>query len=172
MSLIPFLSHEEIQQRVTALARLITLSYDGENPVVIPVLKGAFMFAADLIRQLDFPLEVEFVSMSSYGNGTESSGTPVLGSWLPCSLTGRDLLVVEDIVDTGHTINYLLRWLKLMRPESVRVVTLLNKPSRRKEDVFIAYAGFSVEDRFVVGYGLDYAGHHRNLPGIYYMEEI
>jgi hypoxanthine phosphoribosyltransferase len=139
---------------------------------VLGALKGSFVFMADLIRSLDIPLEVEFVSVSSYGRGrTQTLGRVKLVKGLRCPVKGRDVLVVEDIVDTGITLNFLLEYLRRKKPASLKVCALFDKPQRREVDVPIDYVGFLVPDAFVVGYGLDYDERFRELPGLYLLKE-
>lgn len=162
---------EQIQATVAALARDITRDYAGKNPLVIGVLKGSFVFLADLTRRLEFPLEIEFVRLSSYGRGTSSSGKVTVVHGMRASVKGRHVLVVEDIVDTGLSITHLLESLRVKKPASLRLCCLLDKPARRRVPVEIHYRGFTVPDRFLVGYGLDHAEQYRNLPDICYLEE-
>lgn len=160
----------EIEAAVSRLASEITRDYHDKNPLLIGILKGSFMFMADLVRLLDFPLEVEFVRLSSYGSGRQTSGRVKVVQGLRSSITGRDVLVVEDIVDTGITIAFLLDYLKNEKPASLRLCSLTEKPSRRQVPVAIDYLGFTVPDKFVVGYGLDFDEKFRNLPDICFLE--
>ncbi len=164
-------SRQEIEAAVKRLAAEVRRDYLGRNPLLIGVLKGSFMFMADLVRLLDFPLEVEFIRLSSYGRGRESSGKVKVGQPLRAAVKGRDVLVIEDIVDTGLTIGFLLDYLRKKKPASLRLCTLTDKPSRRQVPVAIDYLGFTVPDRFIVGYGLDWDETHRNLPDICYLED-
>ena len=164
------ISEEKIRQRVRALARQISEDFRGREVLLIGVLKGSFIFMADLARKIKSPVKMDFVRLASYGSGTCTSGEVRLTINLETSPRDKDVLVVEDIIDTGITLQYLLRRLKARRPKSLRVVTLLDKPSRRQVTVKVDYTGFRIEDRFVVGYGIDYAEQFRNLPGIYAME--
>ncbi len=159
---------------VTVIDRLtseIRRDYHGKEPLLLGILKGSFMFMADLVRRLDFPLEIEFVRLSSYGRGTESSGKIKVVQGLRSAVRGRDVLVVEDIIDTGLTVAYLLDYLRKRRPASLRLWTLLDKPSRRRAPVSIDYIGITVPDKFLVGYGLDCDEKYRNLPDICTIEE-
>jgi len=165
-----FLTEEEIKAAVKRLASEISGDYRGKTPVLIGVLKGSFIFLADLIRQLSFPLEVDFIKLSSYGSGQRSSGEIKLVSDLSLKIEGREVLVVEDIVDTGLTTAFLLDYLKKEKPASLRLCALADKPSRRQAPVKIDYLGFDVPDKFVVGYGLDFGEKFRNLPAIYFLE--
>jgi hypoxanthine phosphoribosyltransferase len=165
------ISSEQIQQRVKELGAEITRDYDGRSLVLICVLKGSFVFAADLARSIDLPLRIEFLGVRSYGDDTESSGVVQITQDLTKPVDGEDILVVEDIVDTGLTLHYLTDLLEARHPASVKVCSLLHKPSRKKMDVGIDYLGFTVEDVFVVGYGLDWAQRYRNLPMIGVVED-
>jgi len=161
------LSAEAIAARVAALGETITRDYrDSSELVVVPILKGSFLFASDLIRQIDLDLSVEFLGLRSYGAGTESSGVVQITYDLTTSISGKDVLVVEDIVDTGLTMQYLRTNLATRNPRSVKLCSLLHKPARSRVPIPIDYLGFTIEDRFVVGYGLDYAEKYRNLPYI------
>jgi hypoxanthine phosphoribosyltransferase len=158
------LSGEQIGARVAELGRRLAADYAGRTPVLVSVLKGSIVFLADLIRAMDVPLNVDLMEVSSYGSGTESSGQVRILKDLSSSIEGRDVVVVEDIIDTGLTLNYLLRYLAERHPASVRVCCLLDKPARRLAEIEIDYRGFSIPDRFVIGYGLDYDERYRNLP--------
>jgi hypoxanthine phosphoribosyltransferase len=155
---------EQIAERVRALGREITTDYRGRNLVVLSLLKGSFVFAADLIRAIDLPLRVEFLGLASYGAGTESTGVVQITQDLTSSIVDEDVLIVEDIVDSGLTLSYLLRQLETRKPRSVKVCSLLHKPAGTKQEVPIHYLGFTIPDEFVVGYGLDYGQAYRNLP--------
>lgn len=158
------LSTEELQARITALGRQVSADYAGRDPVLVSVLKGSIVFLADLIRAMDIPLSVDLMEVSSYGAGTETSGQVRILKDLSRSIEGRDVLVVEDIIDTGLTLNYLLRYLSERNPASLRICCLLDKPARRLAEIEIDYRGFTIGDRFVIGYGLDYDERYRNLP--------
>ncbi len=162
------LSEERIRERVRELGKEIAADYEGKPLLVVGILKGSAVFLADLIRAIDLPLDYDFVAISSYGADTRSSGVVRLLKDLDVSVKGRDVLIVEDIVDTGWTLrlSYLAENMRARGCRSVKVCTLLDKPSRRKIDVGIDYCGFVVEDYFVVGYGLDYDGLYRNLAYI------
>ena len=164
-------SQTQIESAVSRLAAEITADYRQQNPVLIGILKGVFVFMADLVRRLDFPLEVEFVRVSSYGSGRQTSGRVKVVQDLRCPIAGRDVLVVEDIIDTGLTVAFFLDYLKKKGPASLKLCALLDKPSRRVKPVKIDYLGLSVPDRFLVGYGLDCDEQYRNLPDISYLEE-
>ena len=157
------ISEEQIRERVAALGREITRDYAGRPLVVVGVLKGSFIFFADLVRAIDLPLSVDFIGISSY-QGTQSTGVVQITSDLTRPVEGVDVLLVEDIVDTGLTMKYLLANLGTRRPASVRICALLEKPARARVQVPIAYKGFVIDDVFVVGYGLDWDGKLRNLP--------
>ena len=164
-------SAAQIAERVRALGQTITRDYTGRPLVVLVVLKGSFIFAADLIRAIELPLRIEFLGMKSYGAGTKSSGVVQITQDLTSPVFDEDVLVVEDIVDTGLTISYLRRQLLTRSPRSVRVCALLHKPSRTVEPVSIDYLGYEVSDQFVVGYGLDHAQRFRNLPYLGLLED-
>jgi len=161
----------EIKSAVERLASGITADYRDRNPLLIGILKGSFIFLADLVRALDFPLEVDFVRLSSYGGATETSGNVKVVQGLSAPVAGRDVLVVEDIIDTGTTTAFFLDYLKEQAPASVRLCALTDKPSRRRTPVAIDYLGITVPDRFLVGYGLDCDEQYRNLPDICCLEE-
>lgn len=159
-------SHERIQQRIKELGAEITRDYAGRNPLLIGVLKGACFFLSDLLRNIDTRLSIEFMAISSYGSSTRTSGEVRIMKDLDVPVEGRDILVVEDIVDTGLTLTYLLDNLKSRGAASVKLAALLDKYDRREKEVPIDYLGFQIPDHFVVGYGLDYAERYRNLPFI------
>ena len=160
------ISSDEIQEKVRELGGLITEDYRGERPLLVGVLRGAVIVLGDLMRNIDLPCEIDFMDISSYGTGTSSSGVVRILKDLEEDITGRHVLIVEDIIDTGLTLSYLRRSLLARRPASLEVCALLTKPSRRRVDLDVKYIGFEVPDEFVVGYGLDYAGAYRNLPDI------
>ena len=159
------LGADQIQKRIGELAREIRRDFPGDLHLVA-VLKGAFMFLSDLIRNMDGFVSLDFMAVSSYAKGTTSSGEVRLLKDLDTTLEGRNVVIVEDIVDTGLTLMYLQEILRARGPKALRTACLLSKPSRRQVDVKVEYIGFTIEDRFVVGYGLDYAEHYRNLPHI------
>ena len=161
---------DEIEATVKRLAAEIRGDYHAKYPLLIGVLKGSFMFMADLIRLLDFPLEVDFMRLSSYGRGRQSSGRIKVVQGLRSEVKGRDVLVIEDIVDTGLTTSFLLDYLRKKKPASLKLCALTDKPSRRRIPVTIDYLGFTVPDKFLVGYGLDWDEKFRNLPDIYVLE--
>lgn len=160
------LSHDAIQARIQEMGREIARDYAGREPHVVGVLKGAFTFLSDLTRSIELPMTLDFIAVSSYGAATKTSGEVRLVKDLDQGLEGRDLLVVEDIVDTGLTLNYLLNLLRARGPRSLKVATLLSKPSRRLVQIPVDYVGFSIDDHFVVGYGLDFNERYRNLRDI------
>ena len=164
-------SEDDIATRVQAMGREITEANEGRELTVVAVLKGSFLFVADLVRAIDLPVTIDFLGMSSYGESTESSGVVKITQDLSMSITDRHVLIVEDIVDTGLTMRYLLDNLETRRPASVQICTLLHKPANQRCEVPIEYTGFVIEDRFVIGYGLDLAEHFRNLPYIAHLRD-
>ena len=160
------ISEEQLQSRIDELAAAITADYQGKRPVLICVLKGAVLFIADLVRRLPFDLEIEFMAVSSYGKSTESSGVVRILKDLETDIEGRHVLIVEDVIDSGLTLQYLTNSLVARNPAGLETVTLLSKPSRRTADLECRYTGFEIDDEFVVGYGLDHAEKYRNLPYI------
>jgi hypoxanthine phosphoribosyltransferase len=165
-TVVTLLSAEQIRKRVEELGAEIARDYAGRRLVLVAVLKGSFVFTADLSRAIGTDLRVEFLGVRSYGEGTASSGVVQITQDLTRPIEGEDILVVEDIVDTGLTIKHLLELLSTRKPASVKVCALLHKPARSRVAVPIDYLGFTIEDRFVVGYGLDWAERYRNLPFI------
>ena len=159
-------TEEELKARVAEIAARINKDYAGKEPMLISVLRGSFIFMADLARAITLPCTVDFMAVSSYGSGTTSSGQVKITKDLSESIEGRDIIVVEDILDSGNTLSYLFQLLQARHPASVRLCTLLDKPSRRTKPITADYTGFTVDDLFVVGYGLDYAEKYRNLPYI------
>jgi len=160
------LSAEQIAARVRELGAEISRDLSGKTVLVVAVLKGAFVFCADLVRSLTVPAEVDFMAVSSYGSATESSGVIRILKDLDASVTGKHVLLVEDIVDSGLTLRYLKEYLEHQNPASLRVCVLLDKPARRQTQVAVDYVGFMVPDEFIVGYGIDYAEQYRHLPYI------
>ena len=160
------LSEDEIREKVRELGGKITADYKNSNLMLVTVLKGAVVFLADLMRQIDVPAEIDFMVVSSYGSGVKSSGVVKIVKDLDVPLAGKDILIVEDILDSGLTLSYIKELLESRGPRSLRLATLLDKPSRRKVDLQADYIGFSVPDEFVIGYGLDYDEKYRNLPYI------
>jgi hypoxanthine phosphoribosyltransferase len=156
-------SEQDLQRRIAELGAEINRDYQERDVVMVGVLKGAVLFVADLMRELTVPCEVDFMAVSSYGSATDTSGVVRILKDLDASIEGRDVLIVEDIIDSGLTLQYLVRSLKARNPRSLEVCALLTKPERRRVDVPIRYVGFEIPDRFVIGYGLDHAQHYRNL---------
>ena len=168
----PLYSQEQIAERPAALGMQITKDYQdsGEELVLVGILKGSVMFFADLARQINRRVSCEFMGISSYGEGTKTSGIVQITSDLTSSIEGKDVLIVEDIVDTGLSMNYLCENFATRKPKSVKICSLLDKPGNRKIPIDVDYVGFEIPNLFVVGYGLDLAGHYRNLPyvGVYH----
>jgi hypoxanthine phosphoribosyltransferase len=164
-------SEEDLQRRVTELAAEVSRDYAGRDLLLVAILKGAVPFLADLMRQLTVPCELDFMDVSSYGSSTDSSGVVRILKDLDASISGRDVLIVEDIIDSGLTLHYLLRNLRARDPASLEVCSLLTKPERRRVDLPIQYVGFEIPNRFAIGYGLDYDEHFRNLSYVAVLEE-
>jgi len=164
-------ARDEIEARVKKLAAEIRKDYMGKHPLLLGILKGSFVFMADLIRLLDFPLEVDFIRLSSYGRGRESSGKIKVVQGLRSKVKGRHVLVIEDIVDTGLSIAFFLDYLRRRKPASLKLCALTDKPSRHRVPVTIDYLGFTVPDRFIVGYGIDWDEKFRYLPDICFVED-
>lgn len=165
-SLKPFISERRLRARVQALGRAVRRDYHGRDLVLVGILKGSFIFMADLARAIDLPLTCDFMRVSSYGSGQVSSGSVKMEFDLGQPVKGRDVLLVEDIVDTGWTLDHVLKELRRKKPASLRLAALLHKPERTQVEVPIDYLGFTIPDRFVVGYGLDFNGRYRNLRHI------
>lgn len=162
---------EELQKKIKEIAQEITKDYEGKDLTLICVLKGAVMFMSDLSKDINLSLEMDFMAVSSYGDQTTSSGVVKIIKDLDDSIEGKNILIVEDIIDSGLTLNYLVDILKSRGPESIRICTLLDKPEGRKVDMKVDYTGFTIPDKFVVGFGLDYAEKYRNLPFIGVLKE-
>ena len=160
------LSGQEIADRVSELGAQLAADYAGRDPVLVSVLKGSIIFLADLIRSMEMPVSLDLMEVSSYGASTETTGQVRILKDLSKPIAGRDVIVVEDIIDTGLTLNYLLKYLRDRSPASIRICCLLDKPARRLAEIDIDYIGFTIPDRFVIGYGLDYNERYRNLPYI------
>jgi hypoxanthine phosphoribosyltransferase len=158
------ITDEQIREKTAELGRQLSEDYRDKNPLLICVLKGGLMFLADLMREMHIPVEIDFMAVSSYGDATESSGVVRILMDLDRNIRGRHVLIVEDIIDTGRTLSYIIENLRTRGPASVKVCTLLNKPARRVLEIPIDYVGFEIPDRFVIGYGLDYGEIYRNLP--------
>ncbi|MFA9400549.1 MAG: hypoxanthine phosphoribosyltransferase [Acidobacteriota bacterium] len=165
------ISSEDLERRVGEIGAEISRDYQGRDLVMVGVLRGAVVFIADLLRSLTVPCEIDFMAVSSYGSSRDSSGVVRILKDLDDSITGRNVLIVEDIVDSGLTLNYLVRNLKARDPESIEVCSLLTKPERRRVDVPIRYTGFEIPNTFVVGYGLDHAQRYRNLDHVAVLPE-
>jgi hypoxanthine phosphoribosyltransferase len=164
-------TREQIQATIKRLAADITHDYYSKNPLLVGILKGAFMFMADLVRALDFPLEIDFLRVSSYGNSKESAGTINVVQGMRTPVQDRHVLIIEDIIDTGHSVKHVLNSLSRKKPASLRVCCLFDKSARRQVSVSVDYIGLPVPEKFLVGYGLDWAEQYRNLPDICYLEE-
>ena len=160
------ITSQEIDDKVREIGARITEDYKGEKPLLIGILRGAVVIMSDLMRNIDLQCELDFMDISSYGTGTSSSGVVRILKDLEEDITDRHVLIVEDIIDTGLTLSYLMRSLHARKPASLEICALLSKPSRRRAELDVRYLGFEVPDEFVVGYGLDYAGAYRNLPDI------
>ena len=161
---------EDIQAKVRELGERITRDYREEKLLLVGILRGAVVFLSDLMRHLELPCEIDFMDISSYGTGTQTSGVVRILKDLEEDITGRHVLIIEDIIDTGLTLSYLRRMLLQRGPASLEICALLSKPSRRQVDLSVKYLGFEVPDEFVIGYGIDYAGAYRNLPDIHALE--
>ena len=159
-------SKEQLAKRIKELAAPLDKDYAGKTPLMVAILKGSVMFFTDLIREMTLPLEIDFMSISSYGSGVKSSGEVKMIKDLDNKIEGKDVIIVEDIVDSGYTMKYLTHLLEARNPSSIKICALLDKPSRRETDVAVDYKGFEVGNEFVVGYGLDYAARYRNIPFI------
>jgi len=162
---------DAIQKRVRELAGQISKDYEDRELIIIGVLKGAFIFMADLIREISIPCRIDFTRLASYGDGSDSSGKVVMTKDIETSIKGRDILIVEDILDTGLTLQYLVGWLKERNPDSLKICVLLDKRKRRKVSFEADYVGFTIDDGFVVGYGLDFNEKYRFSPDIYVIKQ-
>lgn len=161
-----FFTEEELAEKVKELGAKITADYTGKDPLIVGVLKGSFVFMADLMRRIEINCEVEFMAVSSYGSGTTTTGAVKITKDLNHDIEGRHVIIIEDILDSGVTLNYLKQYLAGRKPASISICALLDKPARRIADVKADYVGFNCPDAFIVGYGLDYAEKYRNLPYI------
>lgn len=168
--LVPRISAEDLEKQVRDLATRINLDYEGKSLTVIGVLKGSLIFVSDLVRRLSMPVEIDFIRLASYGSGSATSGEIRLTKDIELPIEGRHLLVVEDIVDTGTTLVWLLEYLQKRQPESVKICAMIDKLERREVEVPLDYVGIRVDKGFLVGYGLDFAEKHRNLPAIHEVE--
>ncbi len=171
MNIRTLIDEPTLQKRVKELGAAITKAHQGRELVIVPVLKGSLIFGADLVRAIDLPLSIDFLGCRSYGDGTESSGVVQITYDLTKPIEGKDVIVVEDIVDTGLTMSYLLKNLATRKPRSVELCSLLHKPARTRVEVPIDHLGFTIEDVFVVGYGLDFGEKYRNLPYVGVLEQ-
>lgn len=165
------LSQEQLEQRVAQIGAEITRDFAGRAPLFVGVLKGCFVFMADLMRHVDLPCSIDFMAVSSYGSGTKTTGAVKIIKDLNQDIEGRDIILVEDILDSGVTLHYLTEYLSVRKPATITIATLMDKPSRRKAPVYARYSGFEIPDAFVVGYGLDYDERYRNLPYIGILKE-
>lgn len=161
-----FFSGEELQNKVREIGAQITRDYEGKDPLFVGVLKGSFVFMADLMRAVDLYCDIDFMAVSSYGSGTTTTGAVKINKDLSYNVEGRHIILIEDILDSGVTLSYLKKYIEARKPASVRICTLLDKPARRRADIHADYVGFECPDAFIVGYGLDYAERYRNLPYI------
>lgn len=166
------LSQEEIENKVTELAKQIEKDYEGQDLLLVGILKGASVFVADLMRKINLNVNIDFMSVSSYGSGTVSSGTVKILKDLDVDIKDKNVLIVEDIIDSGITLRNLYDTLMTREPRNLKLCTLLNKPARKKVDVNVDYVGFVIEDKFIVGYGIDYDEKYRNLPYIAIVEDV
>ncbi len=164
-------SKDDIEETVEKLAKAIEQDFEGEKIVFVCLLKGSFMFTSDLVRHVRNPSRVDFMRVSSYGSGMVSKGEVIITKDLEEDIGGENVVIVEDIIDSGLTLKYVTDMLRERRPKALKICTLLDKKARRKEDVLVDYSGFEVEDDFVVGYGIDYAEQYRNLPEIFVVEK-
>ncbi len=171
LDLETLISRERLKKRVIQLALQISKDYEERNPILVGILKGSFVFLADLIREIRIPHQVDFISVASYGSRKKASGVVRLLKDLSTNIEGRDVIIVEDIIDSGLTLNYIRNNLLTRNPKSLEVVTLMDKKKRRKVEIPLKYVGFSIPNRFVVGYGLDYDEQYRNLPYVAKLEE-
>lgn len=160
------ITKENIKKRVRELGEKISIDYKGKEIIAIGILKGAWIFMSDLVRNIKMPVMCDFIGVSSYGDGTVSTEKTTLISDIRIPVNGKDVLLIDDIIDTGFSINFVKEYIESKNPASIKLCVLLDKPSRRKEDIHVDYIGFTIPDRFVVGYGLDYAEKYRNLPYI------
>lgn len=160
-------SEEEIKERVRELGKQITEDYRNKNLLIVSLLKGSFIFAADLVREIDLPVKMSFMTTSSYGKDTFSSGIVEILTDLEGDVSAYDILIVDDIIDSGHTMRHVMEHLRAKNPESISSCVLLDKPSRRAAEIEADYVGFVIEDKFVVGYGLNYGDYYRNIPYVF-----
>jgi len=166
------ITESEIQKKVDELAEKISRDFEGKTVTLVCILKGGVMFMVDLAKKIKLNVEFDFMDVSSYGSGTQSSGNIKINKDLENPIEGKNIIIVEDIIDSGRTLNYLYRYLKDKKPAVIKICTLLDKPERRVFDIKVDYAGFEIPDKYIVGYGLDYAEKYRNLPYIGALEKI
>ena len=166
------ISEEQLAEKVSELAKQIEKDFQGEELLVVGILKGASVFVSDLIRKINLDVNIDFMSVSSYGNSTESSGVVKILKDLDVNIEGKNVLIVEDIIDSGLTLSNLVAALETRNPKTLKLCTLLDKPQRRKADIHVDYVGFVIEDKFIVGYGIDYAEKYRNLPYVGIVGEV
>lgn len=166
------ITKEQIEKRAKELGEEISADYKGEEVICIGILKGSVIFMADLIRHISVDTEIDFMAVSSYGSSTKSSGVVRILKDLDSAIEGKNVIIVEDIIDSGITLDYLREYLKAMQPKTLKICTLLDKPERRARDIKADYVGFEIENKFIVGYGLDYDQKYRNLPYITCLEEV
>lgn len=165
------INEEEVLLKIKELSKKISEDYKGKNLLVVGILKGSVIFASDLIKNIDIPCEIDFMAVSSYGDSSETSGVVRILKDLDHSIEGKDIIIAEDIIDSGVTLDYLTKYLKTRNVNSVKIAALLSKPARRKVEIDVEYLGFEVPDEFIVGYGLDYAEKYRNLPYVAILKE-
>lgn len=165
------IQEEEVLAKIKELSKKISDDYKDKNLLIVGILKGSVIFASDLIKNIEIPCEIDFMAVSSYGNASETSGVVRILKDLDHSIEGKDIIIVEDIIDSGVTLDYLTKYLKGRNGNSVKIAALLSKPSRRKVDIDVEYLGFEVPDEFIVGYGLDFAEKYRNLPYVAVLKE-
>ncbi|WP_026896210.1 hypoxanthine phosphoribosyltransferase [Clostridiisalibacter paucivorans] len=165
------ISKEEIREKTVEIGKKITKEYKDKELLVVSLLKGSFIFTADLVREIDLPIKIEFMTTSSYGSGETTSGSVQIVSDIKADIKGMDVLVVDDIMDSGLTMNVIIEHLKSLNPNSVKSCVLLDKPDRRKVDITPDYCGFSISDVFIVGYGLNYGDYYRNVPYIFTFDD-
>lgn len=170
MKINVLISEKLLQERIEELAKQISKDYSGKEIMILSVLKGAVFFTVDLTKNIESKINFEFIEASSYGDGFESTGNIKINKDISASIEGKNVLIVEDIIDTGKTLKYLKEYIEGKKAKSVKICTLLNKPERREENVDVDYIGFDIPNKFVLGYGLDYEGYYRNLPYIGYIE--
>ncbi|MCF0146943.1 MAG: hypoxanthine phosphoribosyltransferase [Clostridium sp.] len=165
------LTEDQIVNRIKDMGKAISEDYNGKDLLIVGILKGSVIFTSELIKNVSIPCEIDFMAVSSYGSSTETSGVVRILKDLDHGIEGKDVIIVEDIIDSGITLDYLLKYLKARRANSIEIVTLLTKPARRKVDLNVKYCGFEVPDEFLVGYGLDYSEKYRNLPYVGILKE-